>query len=213
LERAGALARTVWNRLESHGFRGFRTVTVTVRFANFITFARSRTGREAWTSEEALWAAALELLLPFLDDRGNPRHRKLRRLAVLEEGDDPAQLQSAIVHAHAGSLRELPPQQRRQRLDPGFDRVDAHPQRVTGGDAQADLAGHEALPVFEPARVVTDDVGVGVDPGGGVEIDERRLEPPDGVAPHVEEARAAGPAQILAARGLEQGTGDLPQVH
>jgi nucleotidyltransferase/DNA polymerase involved in DNA repair len=44
LERAVALARTVWSRLESHGFRAFRTVTVTVRFENFITFARSRTG-------------------------------------------------------------------------------------------------------------------------------------------------------------------------
>src|SRR5882672_7424524 len=85
LERARALARTVWSRLESHGFRAFRTVTVTVRFENFITFARSRTGREAWTSEEALCAAALELLLPFLDDRENPRHRKLRLIGVRAE--------------------------------------------------------------------------------------------------------------------------------
>src|SRR3989442_7821297 len=85
LERARALARTVWSRLEGHGFRAFRTVTVTVRFENFITFARSRTGREAWTSEEALCAAALELLLPFLDDRENPRHRKLRLIGVRAE--------------------------------------------------------------------------------------------------------------------------------
>jgi nucleotidyltransferase/DNA polymerase involved in DNA repair len=54
LERARALAHTVWSRLEGHGFRAFRTVTVTVRFENFITFARSRTGLEAWASEEAL---------------------------------------------------------------------------------------------------------------------------------------------------------------
>src|SRR5207247_411359 len=80
-----ALARTVWSRLEGHGFRAFRTVTVTVRFENFITFARSRTGLEAWTSEEALCAAALELLLPFLDDRENPRHRKLRLIGVRAE--------------------------------------------------------------------------------------------------------------------------------
>ncbi len=39
---------------------------------------------------------------------------------------------------------------------------------------------------------------IGVDPEGGLEIDERWLELPDGVAPHVEEAGAAGPAQILA---------------
>ena len=85
LERARALVGTVWSRLEGHGFRAFRTVTVTVRFENFTTFARSRTGREAWTSEEALCAEALELLLPFLDDRENPRHRKLRLIGVRAE--------------------------------------------------------------------------------------------------------------------------------
>src|SRR2546425_4318622 len=38
-----------------------------------------------------------------------PVARLGRRFAVLEKGDDPALLHSAIVHAHAGSLRELPP--------------------------------------------------------------------------------------------------------
>ena len=85
LERARALARTVWIRLGGHGFRAFRTVTVTVRFENFVTLVRSRTGRAAWTSEEALWATALDLLLPFLDDRENPRHRKLRLVGVRAE--------------------------------------------------------------------------------------------------------------------------------
>ena len=42
-------------------------------------------GREAWTSEEAVCAATLELLLPFLDDRENPRHRKLRLIGVRAE--------------------------------------------------------------------------------------------------------------------------------
>ena len=84
-ERARALVRTVWSRLEGHGFRAFKTVTVTVRFENFITFARSRTGREAWTSEEALWTTALDLLLPFLDARENPRSRKLRLIGVRAE--------------------------------------------------------------------------------------------------------------------------------
>src|SRR5215468_626417 len=85
LERARALGRTVWSRLEGHGFRGFRTVTVTVRFENFTTLARSRSSREGWTSEDALHAASLELLLPFLDDRENPRHRKLRLIGVRAE--------------------------------------------------------------------------------------------------------------------------------
>ena len=84
-ERARALVRTVWSRLEAHGFRAFKTVTVTVRFENFITSARSRTGREAWTGEEALWTTALDLLLPFLDARENPRNRKLRLIGVRAE--------------------------------------------------------------------------------------------------------------------------------
>src|SRR5262249_54870556 len=63
LDRARALAHTVWGRIEGHGFRAFRTVTVTVRFENFITFARSRTVREAWTDEEPLTATARGVLL------------------------------------------------------------------------------------------------------------------------------------------------------
>src|SRR5438552_6834336 len=70
-----------------------------------------------------------------------PIARLARRLAVLEKGDDPALLHSSTVHAHAGSLRELPPQQRREPVDPRFDRLDPHTHRVAGGDAQADLAG------------------------------------------------------------------------
>jgi hypothetical protein len=94
------------------------------------------------------------------------------RSRVLPALRRPALLHSAIVHAHVGSLRELSPQQRSERFDSCFDRVDAHPHRVTGGDAQADLASHEWLPVFELARVVTDDVGVS-DPGGGLDLDPR----------------------------------------
>jgi len=85
VERARALARTVFGRLEGHGFRAFRTVTVTVRFENFMTFTRSHTSREAWTSEDALCAEAIALLVPFLDDRENPRHRKLRLIGVRAE--------------------------------------------------------------------------------------------------------------------------------
>jgi hypothetical protein len=121
-------------------------------------------------------------------------------------------LHAEIVHADTGSLRELPPQQRTECLDPGFDRVDAHPHRVTGGDGQANLAGDEALPVFEPARVVTDDVSVCVGLGSDFEIDEGWFEHSDRVAPHVEKARAAGPAQILAARGREHVAADPPHI-
>jgi DNA polymerase IV (DinB-like DNA polymerase) len=85
LERAGTLARTVFERLGGQGFRAFRTVTVTVRFENFMTFTRSHTNREALASEEALCAEAIDLLLPFVDDRENPRRRKLRLIGVRAE--------------------------------------------------------------------------------------------------------------------------------
>jgi hypothetical protein len=138
-------------------------------------------------------APALDLVA-----RGLGRARPRRRSTATTT----AMLHAEIVHADTASLRELPPQQRTECLDPGFDHV----------DAQANLAGDEALPVFEPARVVTDDVSVCVGLGSDFEIDEGWFEHSDRVAPHVEKARAAGPAQILAARGREHVAADPPHI-
>jgi len=85
LERARELARSVFARVDRHGFRAFRTVTVTVRFANFMTFNRSHTPREQLASEEALYAGAVQLLQPFLDERENPRQRKVRLIGIRAE--------------------------------------------------------------------------------------------------------------------------------
>jgi hypothetical protein len=40
---------------------------------------------------------------------GEPLARLARRFALFEKGDDPTLLHADIVHADAGSLRELPP--------------------------------------------------------------------------------------------------------
>ena len=85
LERVRALAGEVFARFERQGFRAFRTVTITVRFSNFRTLTRSHTPPEALTSEPALYAAAVRLLLPFLDQRENPRQTKLRLIGVRAE--------------------------------------------------------------------------------------------------------------------------------
>jgi DNA polymerase IV (DinB-like DNA polymerase) len=85
LGRARELARDVFTRLTAQGFRAFRTVTVTVRFENFLTFTRSRTAPVALASAEELHAAAADLIRPFLDDRANPRHRKIRLIGVRAE--------------------------------------------------------------------------------------------------------------------------------
>jgi hypothetical protein len=55
---------------------------VTVRFTHFQTLTRSRTAREAVTTEEALVAEAASLLQPFLDGRENPRGKTLRLIGV-----------------------------------------------------------------------------------------------------------------------------------
>src|SRR5258705_507965 len=84
-ERVRARAGEVFARVGRQGFRAFRTVTVTVRFAHFRTVTRAHTTREAMTSEAALAAAAVELLQPFLDQRENPRGTKLRLIGVRAE--------------------------------------------------------------------------------------------------------------------------------
>jgi len=85
LERARAMACDVFRRLLAEGFTGFRTVTVTVRFADFVTTTRSHTQKLPLTAGEALCGQALRLLLPFLDDRENPGRKKIRLIGVRVE--------------------------------------------------------------------------------------------------------------------------------
>lgn len=85
LERAQTLAAAVFERLLAEGFRAFRTVTVTVRFADFVTTSRSHTRRTPLTTREALHGEALRLLLPFLDARENPRRKAIRLIGVRVE--------------------------------------------------------------------------------------------------------------------------------
>jgi DNA polymerase IV (DinB-like DNA polymerase) len=85
LERARALAAGVFERLQAEGFAGFRTVTVTVRFSNFVTLTRSRTPGAPLTTGADLETLARELLLPFFDARENPRGRRIRLIGVRAE--------------------------------------------------------------------------------------------------------------------------------
>jgi hypothetical protein len=55
-------------------------------------------------------------------------------------------LHAVVVNSHAGSLRELRPQQGRERFDLCLDLVDLDPHRVPGSHAQADPADDESLP-------------------------------------------------------------------
>ena len=85
LERVRALGGEVFARLGRQGFRAFRTVTITVRFAHFRTLTRSHTSREEMASEAALYEAAAQLFLPFFDQRENPRGTRIRLIGVRVE--------------------------------------------------------------------------------------------------------------------------------
>jgi DNA polymerase IV (archaeal DinB-like DNA polymerase) len=85
LVRAAALGEQVFARMLAEGFRGFRTVTVTVRFENFVTLSRSRTSRTPLETLPALQDTAQRLLMPFFDERENPRGRKIRLIGVRVE--------------------------------------------------------------------------------------------------------------------------------
>jgi DNA polymerase IV (DinB-like DNA polymerase) len=77
-----AMCGSVWKRLLAEGFGTFRTVVVTVRFADFDTHSRSHTLTAATDSPARLRFTAMKLLMPFLDRRENPRRKLLRLIGV-----------------------------------------------------------------------------------------------------------------------------------
>lgn len=80
--RLREMCRDVKERLEEEGFKQFRTVVLTVRFADFETKSRSRTLSAPTGSPAILEEEAMKLLEPFLDGRENTQ-RKLIRLIGL----------------------------------------------------------------------------------------------------------------------------------
>ena len=85
LERAQALANTVFQRFVGAGFATFRTVTVTVRFVGFVTVSRSRTEKLPLPDLAGLQAEVRQLLQPFFDARENPKGKKIRLIGVRVE--------------------------------------------------------------------------------------------------------------------------------
>jgi DNA polymerase IV (DinB-like DNA polymerase) len=83
--RLRSLCQGVIGRLHQEGFRDFRTVVLTVRFADFDTKSRSHTLTEQTADEAVLQREALKLLMPFLDRRENPRRKSIRLLGVRVE--------------------------------------------------------------------------------------------------------------------------------
>jgi len=84
-EHLKTLSEEVYRRFLKAGFKSFRSVTVTVRFADFGTKTRSGTLKTKTAGREALYFEALRLFMPFLDRRENPDRKKIRLIGVRVE--------------------------------------------------------------------------------------------------------------------------------
>lgn len=83
--RLRALAERVYARFLLGGRTKFRTIVVTVRFADFETMTRSHTLRAPSRDKRMMTTEALQLLLPFLDRRENPRKKAIRLIGIRVE--------------------------------------------------------------------------------------------------------------------------------
>ncbi|QPD05508.1 MAG: DNA polymerase IV 2 [Candidatus Nitrospira kreftii] len=79
------LARGVSDRLSREDFKAFRTVVLTVRFADFETKSRAHTVATPTGDLSVLQREGLKLLMPFLDRRENPRRKLIRLLGLRVE--------------------------------------------------------------------------------------------------------------------------------
>jgi DNA polymerase IV (DinB-like DNA polymerase) len=85
VEQLAALSRGVMARVRHEGLSSFRTVVLTVRFADFETKSRAHTMPMPAGDAETLRREALKLLMPFLDRRENPRRKRIRLLGLRVE--------------------------------------------------------------------------------------------------------------------------------
>jgi DNA polymerase IV (DinB-like DNA polymerase) len=82
IPRLAAACEAVYARFRDERFASFRTVAVTVRFADFQTQTRSKTVPRPLAALPTLRRVATRLFLPFLDRRENPQRKLIRLLGV-----------------------------------------------------------------------------------------------------------------------------------
>lgn len=78
------MAQSIAKSLKKEGKR-FRTIAIVVRFSDFQTQTRSHTIERASDEASVLEKESLQLLLPFLDKRENPKKKKLRLVGIRAE--------------------------------------------------------------------------------------------------------------------------------
>ena len=71
--------------MQAEGFHSYRTVVVTVRFADFATHSRSHTLPHPSESLRTLRFEAMKLLMPFLDRLANPKRKMIRLIGFRVE--------------------------------------------------------------------------------------------------------------------------------
>lgn len=81
------LTNNVFNRFQNSNFTTFKSITITIRFADFETKTSSKSFKESFTasSKKKFDLEILKLVLPFLDSRSNPRRKPLRLIGVRVE--------------------------------------------------------------------------------------------------------------------------------
>jgi nucleotidyltransferase/DNA polymerase involved in DNA repair len=88
-ERLERMAERIIAKLRTKDFKGFKTVTITVRFGDFQTSTRSRSMKEGVVIDDdalrRLQEAASSLMLPFFDGRENPRGKTFRLIGLRVE--------------------------------------------------------------------------------------------------------------------------------
>jgi DNA polymerase IV (DinB-like DNA polymerase) len=84
-ERLIALATGVYGHFLKSGFSSFRSVTITVRFADFTTKTRSATLAAPARDAATLQFEAMRLFAPFFDKRENPAQKDIRLIGVRVE--------------------------------------------------------------------------------------------------------------------------------
>lgn len=76
------MSKDVMARLKNSDFEKFKTVVITVRFSDFQTLTRSHTFKKSSDSQDVLRVEMMRLLMPFFDNRSNPKHKKIRLVGV-----------------------------------------------------------------------------------------------------------------------------------
>lgn len=82
IEKLYKLAERVVRRMKIDGIKGYRTVTIVVRFSDFTTKNRAHSLHDYVDDLKTLQKESLKLFLPFLDRRENPKLKLIRLIGV-----------------------------------------------------------------------------------------------------------------------------------